>query len=70
MPPPSQAIPQLLLTDKLFLKCHIQLNQLWVLMQCSLISGYFHNFTEEWTMMLKVFPDDVPRSTAHDCKNE
>ncbi|RWV89777.1 hypothetical protein GW17_00048063 [Ensete ventricosum] len=33
--------------DKLFLKCHIQLNQLWVLMQCSLISGYFHDFTEE-----------------------
>ncbi|RWW03514.1 hypothetical protein GW17_00033324 [Ensete ventricosum] len=46
------------------------LNQLWVLMQCSLISGYFHDFTEEWTMMLKVFPDVVPGSTAHDCKNE
>ncbi|RRT56770.1 hypothetical protein B296_00006836, partial [Ensete ventricosum] len=56
--------------DKLFLKYHIQLNQLWVLMQCSLISGYFHNFTEEWTMMLKIFPDDDLRSTAHDRKKE
>ncbi|RWW11697.1 hypothetical protein GW17_00024675 [Ensete ventricosum] len=57
-------------TDKLFMKCHIQLNQLWVLMQCSLISGYFHDFTEERTMMLKVFPDDDLRSTAHDRKKE
>ncbi|RWW75285.1 hypothetical protein BHE74_00016693 [Ensete ventricosum] len=56
--------------DKLFLKCHIQLNQLWFLMQCFLISGYFHNFTEERTMMLKVFPDDDLRSTAHDRKKE
>ncbi|RRT32843.1 hypothetical protein B296_00051107, partial [Ensete ventricosum] len=56
--------------DKLFLKCHIQLNQLWVLMQCSLILGYFHDFTEERTMMLKVFPDDNLRSTAHDRKKE
>ncbi|RZR88383.1 hypothetical protein BHM03_00015948 [Ensete ventricosum] len=55
--------------DKLFLKCHIQLNQ-WVLMQCSLISGYFHDFTEEQTMMLKVFPDDDLGSTAHDRKKE
>ncbi|RWW67617.1 hypothetical protein BHE74_00024919 [Ensete ventricosum] len=44
--------------DKLFLKCHIKLNQLWVLMQCSLISSYFHDFIKEQTMMLKVFPDD------------
>ncbi|RWW41978.1 hypothetical protein BHE74_00052504 [Ensete ventricosum] len=56
--------------NKLFLKCHIQLNQLWVLMQCSLISGYFHDFTEERTMMLKVFPDDDLGSTAHDRKKE
>ncbi|RWW24502.1 hypothetical protein GW17_00011205 [Ensete ventricosum] len=56
--------------DKLFLKCHIQLNQLWVLMQCSLISGYFHDFTEERTMMLKVFPDDDLGSMAHDRKKE
>ncbi|RRT36710.1 hypothetical protein B296_00055998, partial [Ensete ventricosum] len=56
--------------DKLFLKCHIQLNQLWVLMQCSLISGYFHDFTEERTMMLKVFPDDDLGSMAHDHKKE
>ncbi|RZS23727.1 hypothetical protein BHM03_00056703 [Ensete ventricosum] len=46
------------------------LNQLWVLMQCSLISGYFHDFTEERTMMLKVFPDDDLRFTAHDRKKE
>ncbi|RWV93951.1 hypothetical protein BHE74_00050543 [Ensete ventricosum] len=39
-------------------------------MQCSLISGYFHNFTEERTMLLKVFPDDDLRSTAHDRKKE
>ncbi|RWW39482.1 hypothetical protein BHE74_00055192 [Ensete ventricosum] len=56
--------------DKLFLKCHIQLNQLWVLMQCSLISSYFHDFTEEYIMMLKVFPDDDLRSTTHNCKKE
>ncbi|RRT47259.1 hypothetical protein B296_00015110 [Ensete ventricosum] len=56
--------------DKLFLKCHIQLNQLWALMQYSLISGYFHDFTEEWTMMLKVFRNDDLRSTAHDRKKE
>ncbi|RWV84159.1 hypothetical protein GW17_00054154 [Ensete ventricosum] len=37
-------------------------------MQCSLISGYFHDFTEERTMMLKVFPDDDLGSTAHDRK--
>ncbi|RWW43130.1 hypothetical protein BHE74_00051244 [Ensete ventricosum] len=39
-------------------------------MQCSLISGYFHDFTEEQTMMLKVFPDDDLGSTAHDRKKE
>ncbi|RRT61435.1 hypothetical protein B296_00010257 [Ensete ventricosum] len=55
--------------DKLFLKCHIQLNQLWVLMKCSLISGYFYDFTER-TKMLKVFLDDVLRSTAHDRKKD
>ncbi|RRT40464.1 hypothetical protein B296_00003449 [Ensete ventricosum] len=70
---PSRLLPTRLhepRMDKLFLKCHIQLNQLWVLMQCSLISGYFHDFTEEWTMMLKVFPDDDLGSTAHDRKKE
>ncbi|RRT37710.1 hypothetical protein B296_00004702 [Ensete ventricosum] len=56
--------------DKFFLKGHIQLNQLWVLMQCSLISGYIHDFTEERTMMLKVFPDDDLGSTTHDRKKE
>ncbi|RZS12960.1 hypothetical protein BHM03_00044470 [Ensete ventricosum] len=39
-------------------------------MQCSLISGYFHDFIEERTMMLKVFPDDDLGSTAHDRKKE
>ncbi|RWV85844.1 hypothetical protein GW17_00052326 [Ensete ventricosum] len=39
-------------------------------MQCSLISGYFHDFTEERTMMLKVFLDDDLGSTAHDRKKE
>ncbi|RZS18773.1 hypothetical protein BHM03_00051088 [Ensete ventricosum] len=39
-------------------------------MQCFLISGYFHDFTEERTMMLKVFPDDDLESTAHDRKKE
>ncbi|RRT68180.1 hypothetical protein B296_00016914 [Ensete ventricosum] len=39
-------------------------------MQCSLISGYFHDFTKERTMMLKVFPDDNLRSTTHDRKKE
>ncbi|RZS13164.1 hypothetical protein BHM03_00044696 [Ensete ventricosum] len=57
-------------TDKLFLKCHIQLNQLCVPMQCSIISGYFHDFTEERTMMLKVFPNDDLGSTTHDRKKE
>ncbi|RWW45800.1 hypothetical protein BHE74_00048330 [Ensete ventricosum] len=56
--------------DKLFLKCHIQLNQLWVLMLCSLISGNFHDFIEKRTMMLKVFLDDDVGSMAHDCKKE
>ncbi|RWV91170.1 hypothetical protein BHE74_00033748 [Ensete ventricosum] len=56
--------------DKLFLKCHIQLNQIWFLMYCSLISSYFHDFTEEQTVMLKVFPVDDLGSTAHDHKKE
>ncbi|RRT57359.1 hypothetical protein B296_00004195 [Ensete ventricosum] len=48
----------------------LKLNQLWVLMQCSLISGDFHDFTEEWAMMLKVFLDNDIGSTAHDRKKE
>ncbi|RWW69462.1 hypothetical protein BHE74_00022935 [Ensete ventricosum] len=52
---------------KLFLKCHIQLNQLWLLKH-SQISGYFHDFSKEWTIMLKVFPNDDHRSMAHDRK--
>ncbi|RWW42190.1 hypothetical protein BHE74_00052277 [Ensete ventricosum] len=39
-------------------------------MQCSLISGYFHDFTEEWIMILKVFPDDDLGSTTHDRNKE
>ncbi|RZR78192.1 hypothetical protein BHM03_00003465 [Ensete ventricosum] len=39
-------------------------------MQCSLISGYFHDFTEEWTMMLKFFPNDDLGSTTHNRKKE
>ncbi|RWW39379.1 hypothetical protein BHE74_00055303 [Ensete ventricosum] len=48
----------------------LKLNQLWVLMQCSLISDYFHDFTEERTTMLKVFLDDELGSTAHNRKKE
>ncbi|RWW40814.1 hypothetical protein BHE74_00053740 [Ensete ventricosum] len=39
-------------------------------MQCSLISGYFHDFIEERTMMLKVFLDDDIGSMARDRKKE
>ncbi|RZS13785.1 hypothetical protein BHM03_00045412 [Ensete ventricosum] len=39
-------------------------------MQCSLISSYFHFFTEEQTIMLKVFPNDDLGTTAHDRKKE
>ncbi|RRT33459.1 hypothetical protein B296_00039805 [Ensete ventricosum] len=56
--------------DKFFLKCHIQQNQLWFLMQCSLILGYFHDFIEERTIVLKIFPDDDLGSTTHDRKKE
>ncbi|RZS04814.1 hypothetical protein BHM03_00035206 [Ensete ventricosum] len=53
---------------KLFLRCHIQPNQLWLLKQRSQISGYFHGFSKERTIMLKVFPDDDHQSTTHDHK--
>ncbi|RWW54909.1 hypothetical protein BHE74_00038474 [Ensete ventricosum] len=36
-----KALP-LCFRDNLLLKCHIQLNQLWLMMQLSQISGYFH----------------------------
>ncbi|RWW39702.1 hypothetical protein BHE74_00054940 [Ensete ventricosum] len=39
-------------------------------MQYSLISDYFYDFSEERTMMLKVFPDDDLGSTAHDRKKK
>ncbi|RRT53061.1 hypothetical protein B296_00023635 [Ensete ventricosum] len=54
--------------DKLFLKCHIQLNQLWVLMQRSQISSYFYYLSQEQTMLLKVFPIDDLCSTTNDRK--
>ncbi|RWV77193.1 hypothetical protein GW17_00062020 [Ensete ventricosum] len=56
--------------DKFFLKYHIQQNQLQFLMQCSHILGYFHDFTVERTMILKVFPNDDLGSMTHDRKKE
>ncbi|RWW08609.1 hypothetical protein GW17_00027939 [Ensete ventricosum] len=53
---------------KLFLKYHIWPNRLWLLKQHSQISSYFHDFSKELTIMLKVFPDDDHRSMAHDRK--
>ncbi|RWW03889.1 hypothetical protein GW17_00032921 [Ensete ventricosum] len=58
----------MLILYKLFLKCHIRPNQLWLLKQHSQISGYFPDFSKEQTIMLKVFPNDGHRSTAHDHK--
>ncbi|RZS26447.1 hypothetical protein BHM03_00059790 [Ensete ventricosum] len=52
----------------LFLKCHLQLNQLQLLMQHSQISGYFHDLSEERTTLPKVFSIDDLRSTTNDCK--
>ncbi|RRT41523.1 hypothetical protein B296_00019499 [Ensete ventricosum] len=73
----AQSQPMLLLpssssTIAATLDCHPLLGDFTpaVLMQCSLILGYFHNFTEERTMMLRVFPDDDLRSTAHNRKKE
>ncbi|RZS09014.1 hypothetical protein BHM03_00040047 [Ensete ventricosum] len=34
----------------------------------SQISSYLHDFSKEWTIMLKVLPDDDHRSKAHDPK--
>ncbi|RZR92652.1 hypothetical protein BHM03_00020980 [Ensete ventricosum] len=53
---------------KPFLKCHIRPNQLWLLKQHSQILVYFHDFSKERTIMLKVFPDDDHRSMTHDRK--
>ncbi|RWW24023.1 hypothetical protein GW17_00011707 [Ensete ventricosum] len=44
--------------DKLYLKCQIQLNQLWLLKQHSQILSYFHYLSQEWTMLFEVFPID------------
>ncbi|RRT32363.1 hypothetical protein B296_00041998 [Ensete ventricosum] len=69
MTPYLQKLYLFICRDKLFLKCHIQLNQLGSDAVLPLL-GYFHDFTEERTMMLKVLPDDDLRSTAHDRKKE
>ncbi|RZR81781.1 hypothetical protein BHM03_00008078 [Ensete ventricosum] len=44
--------------DKLFPKCYVPPNPLWFLMWHSQILGDFHDFPQEQTMMLEVFPDD------------
>ncbi|RWV95967.1 hypothetical protein BHE74_00036718 [Ensete ventricosum] len=54
--------------DNLLLKYHIQLNQLWLLMQYSQISGYIHYLSQERNMFLEVFPIDDLYSTVDDCK--
>ncbi|RRT32908.1 hypothetical protein B296_00041249 [Ensete ventricosum] len=54
----SEEKTQHLKKDNLLRKCHIQLNQLWLLMQHSQISGYFHYLFEERTMLFEVFPID------------
>ncbi|RWV98626.1 hypothetical protein GW17_00038509 [Ensete ventricosum] len=54
--------------DKLFLKCNIPPKPPWFLMRHSQISGDFHDFPQERTMILKVFSDHDLRSTAHDRK--
>ncbi|RRT42685.1 hypothetical protein B296_00010885 [Ensete ventricosum] len=62
-PPLGDFTPAVPTLDKLFLKCHI-------LMQCSLILGYFHDFIEDRTMMLKVFLDDDLGFMTHDRKEQ
>ncbi|RZR82764.1 hypothetical protein BHM03_00009243 [Ensete ventricosum] len=54
--------------DKIFLKCYIPLNPSWLLMRHSQISSDFHDFPQDRTMMLKVFPDDDLQSTTQDRK--
>ncbi|RZR85289.1 hypothetical protein BHM03_00012235, partial [Ensete ventricosum] len=52
--------------DKLLLKCYIPSNSPWLLMQHFQISGDFHNFPQDRTMMLKDLIDDGFRSTTQD----
>ncbi|RWW66028.1 hypothetical protein BHE74_00026631 [Ensete ventricosum] len=52
--------------DKLLLKCYILLNSPWLLMQHFQISGDFHDFPQDRTMMLKDFLDDDLQSMAQD----
>ncbi|RWW64644.1 hypothetical protein BHE74_00028102 [Ensete ventricosum] len=54
--------------DNFFLKCYIPLNPSWLLMRHSQISSDFHDFPQDRTMMLKVFPDDDLQSTTQDRK--
>ncbi|RWV82935.1 hypothetical protein GW17_00055524 [Ensete ventricosum] len=52
--------------DKLLLKCYIPPNSPWLLMQHFQISGDFHDFPHDLTMMLKDLLDDDFRSTTQD----
>ncbi|RRT41467.1 hypothetical protein B296_00000671 [Ensete ventricosum] len=51
--------------DKLLLKCYIPSNSPWLL-----ISGDFHDFPQDRTMMLKDIPNDDLGSTTYDRKKE
>ncbi|RRT54252.1 hypothetical protein B296_00049300 [Ensete ventricosum] len=57
-----------ILMDMLFLKCNILPKPPWFLMRHFEISGDFHDFPQEWTMMLEVFANDDLRSTTRDHK--
>ncbi|RZS03128.1 hypothetical protein BHM03_00033268 [Ensete ventricosum] len=52
--------------DKLLLKCYIPSNSPWLLMQHFRISGDFHDFPQDQTMMLKDLLDYDFRSKAQD----
>ncbi|RRT58192.1 hypothetical protein B296_00005014 [Ensete ventricosum] len=56
---PAMTRPYILFPeDKLLLKYYILLNSPWLLMQHFQISGDFHDFPQDRTMMLKEFLDD------------
>ncbi|RRT82911.1 hypothetical protein B296_00006564 [Ensete ventricosum] len=52
--------------DKFFLKSYILPNSPWLLMQYFKISGDFHDFPQDRTMMLKVFLNDDLQPTTQD----
>ncbi|RRT71359.1 hypothetical protein B296_00002537 [Ensete ventricosum] len=52
--------------DKQLLKCYILSNSPWLLMQHFHISSDFHDFPQDWTMMLKDILDNDLRSMAQD----